>query len=103
MVYLHSWNSVGAKKVGVGYLAESFPKTYRSVLPPSWLPSNRAWKTAPGVCDIHRSCAGKMNTTKYLVPNKHETDVVAGVSRVQRWAGGMVCFPLTVTYFLVLL
>ena len=29
-------------------LAESFPKTYRSVLLPSWLSSDRAWKTAPG-------------------------------------------------------
>ena len=36
------------------HLAESFPKTYRSVLAPSWLPSNRAWKTAWGGCGIHR-------------------------------------------------
>ena len=28
------------------HLAESFPKTYRSVLAPSWLSSNRAWETA---------------------------------------------------------
>ena len=31
-------------------LAESFPKTRRSVLAPSWLSSNRAWKAAAGGC-----------------------------------------------------
>ena len=32
-----SWNGICAKKVGVGkHLAASFPKTYRSVLAPSW-------------------------------------------------------------------
>ena len=37
------------KKLGAGkHLAESVPKTCRPVLAPSWLPSNRAWKTAPG-------------------------------------------------------
>ena len=36
------------------HLAESFPKTCRSVLAPSWLSGNRAWKNAPGVCDTHR-------------------------------------------------
>ena len=50
--FLHSWNSVGGKNVGDGkHLAESFPKMYRSASAPSWLSSNRAWKTAPGVCD----------------------------------------------------
>ena len=42
------------KKVGVGkHLAESFPKTYYSVMAPSWLSSNRVRKTAPRVCDVH--------------------------------------------------
>ena len=35
-------------------LAGSFPKTCRSVLAHSWLSSNRAWKNAPGGCDILR-------------------------------------------------
>ena len=30
------------------HLAEIFPKTHRSVVAPSWLSGNRAWKTAPG-------------------------------------------------------
>ena len=53
--YLHSsWNSVGATKVGVGNIS---PRAFRrrvcrSVMAPSWLLSNRAWKTAAGVCDI---------------------------------------------------
>ena len=44
------------KKVGRWkHLAESVAKTYRSVLvAPSWLSSNRAWKIAPWVCDVHR-------------------------------------------------
>lgn len=52
----HSWNSAGAEKVGALETARrelSDLKTYRSVLVPSWLPSNRAWKTAPGGCDLH--------------------------------------------------
>ena len=36
------------------YLAESFPKTYGSVLAPLSLSSNQARKTVPGGCDIHR-------------------------------------------------
>ena len=49
--YLHScsWSGVGAKKVDVGkHPAESFPKTYRSVLAlaPSRLSRNRARITA---------------------------------------------------------
>ena len=40
------------KRSAMEHLAESFPKTYRSVLAPSWLSSNRAWKTAPGGVDI---------------------------------------------------
>ena len=53
---LHSsWNCVGAyKSWGTKHLVKRFPKTYRSVLAPSWLSSNRAWKSAPGGCDIHR-------------------------------------------------
>lgn len=48
--YLDSWNSRRWK-----LLAESFPKTYyRSVLTPSWLWSNRAWKRPRGACDTHR-------------------------------------------------
>ena len=41
------------------HFAKCFPKTYGSVLAllallaPSWLSSNRAWKTAPGGCYIH--------------------------------------------------
>ena len=35
-------------------LAESLPQMYRSVLAPSWLSSNGAWKTTPGGCYIHR-------------------------------------------------
>ena len=34
------------------HLAERSLQAYRSVVVPSWLSSNRAWKTAPGVCDI---------------------------------------------------
>ena len=53
--YLHSWNSVGVEKGRHWkHLAESFPKAYRSVLASSWLSSNRAWKTLPGGCDVHR-------------------------------------------------
>ena len=49
----HGRNSVGAKKTRRWkHLAKSFPKTYGSVLAPSWLSSNRAWKTAPGGGDI---------------------------------------------------
>ena len=44
------------------HLADSCPKTYRSMLAPSWLSSNRAWKTAPGVCDIYRRL-------RYLLPS----------------------------------
>ena len=52
--YLHSWSSIGAQKVRPGkHVAESFRKTYRSVLAPSWLSSSRAGKTAPGGCDAH--------------------------------------------------
>ena len=62
----HSWadfSMVDISTVGVvsvpkklGDLAESFPKAYRSVLAllaPSWLWGNRAWKIAPGSCDVH--------------------------------------------------
>ena len=54
--YLDSWTKVGGKKSRRrNHLAESFPKAYLvSVLAPSWLSSNRAWKTAPGGCDKHR-------------------------------------------------
>ena len=57
--YLHSWrswNNACAKKVGVeNMLPRLFRRCgYRSVLLPSWFSSNRAWKTAPGGCDIHR-------------------------------------------------
>ena len=43
------------KRSAFQHLAESFPKTYRSVLAlaPSWSSSNRAWKNAPGGCAIH--------------------------------------------------
>ena len=54
--YLHSWNSAGAEKgLRWNYFAESFPKTYRSVLAlaPSWLTSNRALKSALRGCGIH--------------------------------------------------
>ena len=45
---------VSVKKLGAGrHLAECVPKTYRAALAPSWLSSNRPWKTAPGVCDIY--------------------------------------------------
>ena len=51
--YLHSRDSVGAKKRRLWkHLAESVPKTYGSVLASSWLSSNRAWKTSPGGCVI---------------------------------------------------
>ena len=56
---LDSWNnSVGVKRVGVEkHIAESFPKTHRSVLALCWLSSNRAWKNRPrgGWCHIHCS------------------------------------------------
>ena len=66
--YLHSsWNSAtGAKKKGLRWknvaerkLSEHvyivrYWQTCRSVLAPSWLSSNGAWKTAPGVCGINR-------------------------------------------------
>ena len=46
--YLHSRKSVGVKtRRRLKHLAEGFPKTYRSVLAPSWLSSNRAWKNRP--------------------------------------------------------
>ena len=42
-------HSVGAKKgQRWKHLADNFPKTYRSVLAPSWLSSNRAWKPPQG-------------------------------------------------------
>ena len=45
--YLHSWK----------YLAAIFPKPCHSVLAPSWLSSNRTWKTARGrvMCTV-RAC-----------------------------------------------
>ena len=53
--YLRSWSTAVVsvpKKVGAGnFFDDSFPKTCRSVLAPSWLSSNRPWKIAPGVCD----------------------------------------------------
>ena len=56
--YLHSsWNRCRCPKARRSkHLVESFPKTCRSVSPllaPSWLPSNRAWKTTPGGGVIH--------------------------------------------------
>ena len=60
--YLHGWNGADAKKVGVGkHLAESFPKTHRSVLAPSWLPSIRAWETATEVRDKTPSYTGTLS------------------------------------------
>ena len=50
-------------------LAENFPKTSRLVLAPSWLSSNRAWETTPGVCDnctVH--CIRYEPVTYELVP-----------------------------------
>ena len=35
------------------HLVDSFPKTQRSVMAPSLLSSNRAWKAAPAVCNIY--------------------------------------------------
>ena len=35
-------------------ITESFGETYRSVLTPPWLLSNRVWKTTPAGRDIHR-------------------------------------------------
>ena len=59
--YLDRRNSVGAKKVAFetprGELSEDVSfgiGTYWHLLAlsvPSWLSSNRAWKTAPGLCD----------------------------------------------------
>ena len=50
-----SWNSVGAQNGRRWkHLAESFPNTCRSVLTPSWLSSDRAWKAALEECDTHR-------------------------------------------------
>ena len=46
--------SVPEKVMVVGAGTESLPKAYRSVLAPSWLSSNRGWKTAPEGCGIHR-------------------------------------------------
>ena len=50
------WNSATPCQKGPRWkhLAESFLKTYRSVLAPSRLWSNRAWNTAAGGCDLHR-------------------------------------------------
>ena len=43
------WCQTGWRSI---HIAESFPETYRSVLTPSWLSSNRAWKTASRACDL---------------------------------------------------
>ena len=56
--YLHSWNSVCQNGRRWKHLTKTLTKTHRSVLAPSGLSSNRAWKTAPGVCDIHHRVYG---------------------------------------------
>ena len=68
--YLHSWNSVGAKKgQRWKHLAESFPKTKRSVLAPSWLSSKRARKTARGGCGINHRRIWYWRMTKPTIVN----------------------------------
>ena len=67
--YLHSsWNSATGAKKKRSVLEKSRrekafrPRIYRSVLAllaPSWLSSNRAWKTAPGGCDIFTVLYGR--------------------------------------------
>ena len=62
--YLHSWNSVGAQEAGVGNVSprrEFRRRTYRSLLSPSWLSSNRAWKTVPGGGVIYTVLCGRVN------------------------------------------
>ena len=39
-----------------------------------------------------RVLAPEKKKKKTYKTSKHNTDVVVGVSRAQRWAGGMVCF-----------
>ena len=72
--YLDSWNSVNsaaAKELGVGTIS---PRVFRRrivryvtllALAPSWLASNRAWKTAPGVCVCVCVCLCVMYTVVY--------------------------------------
>ena len=53
--YLHSWNSAGARKVGVG-IASPRAVRRRVVRPSHRLGCgaiNRAWETDPGVCDVY--------------------------------------------------
>ena len=59
--YLYSWNSAGAKTVGVVSIS---PRAFRrrivryclllALLTPSWLSGSRPWKTAADPCGIHR-------------------------------------------------
>ena len=58
------------------HLAESFPKTCRSGWTPSWLSSNRAWKTAPGECYIHRRIRYH-GLSIQRVPFKESVDILA--------------------------
>ena len=57
------------------HLAETTPKTYHSVLAPSWLSSNRAWKTARGVCDIHRCTRYTVTALNSGTPNPYRSTV----------------------------
>ena len=75
---IDSWNSVGAQKnkIGVGNVsARAFEKdvricvSFRFVLAPSWLSSNRAWNTSLAGCDTPPPLyAGKLcNPCMYIV------------------------------------
>ena len=82
-------NTRGAKKGRIRkHPAESFLKTYPSVLTSSWLPRNRSRKAAPGGCHIHRRTQyGKLSAYKHrniqLANNKAAVSLAA-VSFLQR-------------------
>ena len=62
------------------HLAKSFPRAYRSVLAltPSWLSSDRPWKTAPGGCNIHRcirSTVGFIGKSSGIVQSSKKSSV----------------------------
>ena len=64
-------------------LAESFPETYRSVLAPSRLSSNRAWKTTPGCCDIHDIYRPYNGLTRY-------SSLVSSVQKITASSRGLI-------------
>ena len=90
---------VGVKKLCIGNISRrelsKDVRSYRSVLAPSWLSSNRPWKTAPAGCDVHRRIS---YICRYPLPQQpallHVVNAVVvnfGVSRCSRTYIRYIC------------